>query len=71
MYYRINNRSYGLVIFLLTLLWSGCSSNSNSGGGPILVTVTDQADNQMSSATVVLGDSKGAMKAHSAQSANR
>ena len=64
----------GLLIVAISSSFSGCSSNSNnvsSNGNPsIPVTVTDFAGNKVQGATVVLGDSNGAMKSYGMTDAN-
>ncbi len=55
-----------LLVITMSSLVSGCGSGGSSGndGATAIVTVTDYSGSRVSAATVVLGDSNGAMKAH-------
>ena len=54
-----------LFVIAISSLVSGCGTGSGSGeGAPVIVTVTDHSGMRVPDATVVLGDSNGAMKAY-------
>lgn len=61
-----------MSVLNLFLLLSGCGTagNSGSGGATAIVTVTDYSGLRVPDATVVMGDSNGAMKAYGVTDSN-
>jgi hypothetical protein len=57
-----------LLVIAISSLVCGCGGGSSSGdkGAPVIVTITDYSGIRIPNATVVLGDSNGAMKASGA-----